>query len=217
MEIKSEVAQVTDDDESEVYIPEEAFHLLPDEIRAHYEAVAKDGRDILDSVSKELNRASKISRSMSNLASLRHVQERISSTPIAVSMGYILELDMLTTAFVVTYVRVLRGGGGVSFDRKDLPEHLRAIHDEIVDLRNKRFAHDDADHHSVTNVMEINSAGDGFEIHSGLSKMYQFGGSPLWKDLVEAIEGIYIEKAEKLVTAMTVKTGRTWTFAQQPE
>lgn len=132
-------------------------------------------------------------------------------------MESILELDMLTTAFVVTYVRLHQGGGGVSFDKSELPEHLRSKHDEIIDLRNKRFAHDDADYGAITDLMKIRSTDAGFEIHSSLSMRYQFGGSPEWKDLIDAIEGIYIDKSEKLIKRLSDKTGREWTVAQEPE
>jgi hypothetical protein len=48
-----------------------------------------------------------------------------------------LELDMLTTAFVATYVRLHTGGSGSGFARDALPEALRSAHDEIIDMRNK--------------------------------------------------------------------------------
>lgn len=36
-------------------------------------------------------------------------------------MDAIMELDMLTTAFVVAYVRLHQGGNGSGFDRHNLP------------------------------------------------------------------------------------------------
>jgi len=212
-DIRSEVAQVADDN-SEVFIPEEAFHLLPEELRTHYEAVAEDGRAVLETVEKQLRKASQISRSMAHLVTLRHIQERLSSMTIAATMEYIHELDILTTAFVVAYVRLQQGGGGSGFDRNEIPENLRHQHDEILDLRNKRFAHDDADHDSITDIMEIRSDDGGFEIHSSLSMRYQFNGSPEWKNLIEAIETIYVNKADRLVTKLCAMTGRKWSFAQ---
>src|SRR3546814_16868596 len=69
-------------------------------------------------------------------------------------MAAFLELDMLTTAFVATYVRLHTGGSGSGFARAPLPEALRSAHDEIIDMRNKRYAHV-AEHDSVGSVSKL--------------------------------------------------------------
>lgn len=63
-------------------------------------------------------------------------------------MDAILELEMLITAFVVTYTRLSQGGAFSGFDRSELPEKFRPFHDEIIELRNQRFAHNDG-HHTI--------------------------------------------------------------------
>src|SRR3546814_10507495 len=69
-------------------------------------------------------------------------------------MAAFLEFDMLTTAFVATYVRLHTGGSGSGFARDALPEALRSAHDELIDMRNKRYAHV-AEHDSVGSVAKI--------------------------------------------------------------
>lgn len=206
---------IEEEDTEYFVVPEEAFQHLPDDIRDQYESMASDGRAVLKSVDKLLNQAGRISRSMIDLVTLRHTQERLWGLNFKPDMESFLELDMLTTAFVVTYVRLQQGGGGSGFARESLPEHLRAKHDEIIELRNKRFAHSD-DHHSVTDMMEINYSDDAFEILPSLSLRVQVGGAPEWKELVEAIESIFAERSEKLVSRLTAKTGHRWAFAQRP-
>jgi hypothetical protein len=52
------------------------------------------------------------------------------------------------------YARLHQGGNGRGFSRDILPESLRSVHDQIIEVRNKRFAHND-DHHSVSNALGI--------------------------------------------------------------
>ena len=137
-----------------IVVPEEALEQLPAEWREALQARVADGRAVLKSVDKELSALSRLSASFVTLVSLKHVQGRLSAYKFVATMETILELDMLTTAFVVTYARLQEGGGGSGFSRDSLPEALRPIHDEILDLRNKRFAHQ-AGHHSVTDAMEV--------------------------------------------------------------
>src|SRR5258706_8013694 len=152
------------DSETEYFVlPERAFEHLPDEMRAQFETMAEDGRAVLKSVDNELNQVGRISRSYAAIALLRHIQDRLSEYRFSANMESILQLDLLITAFVVTYVRIQQGGAGSGFDRNALPEHLRLKHDEICDLRNKRFAHE-TDHHTVTDMMEITFSDDRYEI-----------------------------------------------------
>lgn len=141
--------------DSEYYmLPEEALHLLSEEWRNNFQAMAYNGRAALESVEKELLPLSRISNSFTSLVALRHAQKRLSEYKFATNMDAIMELDMFTTAFVVAYVRFHQGGSGSGFSRDILPEKLRSIRDQIIDARNKRFAHTD-DHHSVSNGLGV--------------------------------------------------------------
>ncbi len=56
-----------------------------------------------------------------------------------------------------------------------------------------------------------------YELHSSLSLRYQFGGSPDWKDLIDAVEAILAARSEKLIKSMTATSGAEWRMATQPE
>jgi hypothetical protein len=198
------------DEADEYYIvPEQALQFLPEEWRNHYQAMADNGRAILKSIDKELSQLSRISNSFTALVALKYVQKRLSEYKFAADMNAILELDMLTTAFVVTYVRLHQGGNGSGFSRDALPEKFRGIHDQIVELRNKRFAHND-EHQSVSNAMEIGFQDDRFEIKFGLTLGYHVGGATEWHELVKFLDVMTVERMEKLLTRLKEKTGRDW-------
>ena len=66
-------------DEADEYyvVPEEALQFLPEEWRSHFQAMVNDHRAVLKSGDKELSQIIRISKSLSTLAALKHVQKRL--------------------------------------------------------------------------------------------------------------------------------------------
>ena len=206
----------SDDSGDEYYIvPEAALQFLPEEWRQHYQKMADDGHAILKSVDKELTQLSKLSNSFATLVSLKHVQKRLSEYKFEADMDAILDLDVLTTAFVVTYTRLHQGGNGSGFSRDILPEKLRIIHDHIIELRNKRFAHNDS-HHSVSNAMEIGFEDNRFEVKFGLTLGFHIGGATEWRELVDFLDAFTVERMERLFARLKERTSRDWAMPIGP-
>lgn len=207
-----------DDDQSDEYyvLPEEALQYLPDPWREQFQSIADDGRAVLKSVDAELSHVSRISNSFATLATLKYVSQRLQAYRFAADMDAILELEMLTTAFVVTYARLHQGGNGSGFSRDALPEQLRLAHDQIIDLRNKRFAHN-GDHHSVADAMEIGFENGRFEIQLNRNLQFHVGGANEWHELVAFLEPMIVERLGRLVERLKDKTGRDWVTASGPQ
>lgn len=205
----ADVAETEDDPDEYYVIPEDAIQYLPAEWREQFQAMADDGRAILKSVDSELSQLSRLSFASINLVTLKHVKQRLTDYRFAPTMEAILENEMLVTAFVVTYARLQQGGVGSGFARKSLPEHLRRFHDEIIDLRNKRFAHN-AGHHTVNEAMEIGFRDGRFEIQLGSELRVQIGGAPEWQELVDFIDGLIADRMDKVITKLVEKTGVDW-------
>lgn len=205
------MAEVEDDPDEYYVIPEEAIQYLPAEWREQFQAMAADGRAILKSVDSELSQLSRLSFASINLVTLKHIKQRLTDYRFAPSMEAILENEMLVTAFVVTYARLQQGGIGSGFARGVLPEHLRKFHDEIIDLRNKRFAHN-AGHHTVNEAMEIGFQNGRFNIQLGSELRIQIGGATEWQELVDFIDGLMADRMDKVVTKLAEKTGFEWSL-----
>jgi len=207
---------VVDDDEY-VSIPEDALQFLPEEWRDQIEGLAANGRAVLRSVDDDLSRISRLASAYIDLVSLKHIQRRLSKHRFEASMDHFLDLDMMTLAFVVTYARLHEGGAGSGFARGNLPPELRPLHDNIIELRNKRFAHNTG-HHTVSDALEIMSdvSGEWFKVRIGYSLMFQVGGEPRWKELITALESIFVDRMEKLLARITQKTGREWSIESGP-
>lgn len=196
-------------------IPEEAVQYLPAEWRYQIQAMAADGRAVLKSADRELSQLSRLSFASITLATLKHIKQRLTEYRFAPTMNSILENEMLTGAFSVTYVRLQEGGAGSGFSRGALPVHLRPFHDEIVELRNKRFAHN-AGHHTVHEAMEIGFAEQRFEVHLGAELRIQIGGAPEWQELVDFVDGLIADRMDKVMAKLAEKTGLEWTLPKGP-
>jgi hypothetical protein len=201
-----------DADEEYYVLPEEAFQYLPEEWRDQFQAIAEDGRAILKSVDPELDQAARISKSFATLVGLKYIRQRLADYRFSADMDAVLELDMLTTAFVVTYARLHHGGIGSGFSRDILPEQFRPVHDQIISLRNKRFAHND-EHPSVENAMEIGLKDGRFDIQFGLTLGFHIGGANEWHELVDFLDGLFVERLSRLLTRLKEKTGREWSLS----
>lgn len=207
-----ETIEIEETDEYYV-IPEAAIRFLPKEWQVQLQQVADDGRAVLKSADNELSQLSRIANVLVTIQSLKHVQKRLNEHGFEASMEHILELDMLTLAFAVTYVRLYQGGAGSGFARDNLPGHLRGCHDELVDMRNKRFAHNTG-HHTIADALQITSDPEctHFEVQLGQSFRVQIGGNPLWAELVAFIDGMFADRMARLLTRISEKTGRRWSL-----
>src|SRR3546814_6369322 len=129
-----------DDDDGAYYVvPEEAIQYLPREWQEAIYARAEDGRTVLEAADTELQQLSRLSLSFSHVTVLQHIRDNLAVYRFKADMAALLELAMLTTAFVATYVRLHTGGSGSGFARDALPEALRSAPDEIIDIRNTRY------------------------------------------------------------------------------
>ncbi len=213
--MEDEAAAVEDVSDEYYVIPEEAIQYLPAEWREQLQAMAEDGRAVLKSVDSELSQLSRLSFASINLVTLKHIKQRLTDYLFEPTMEAVLENEMLVTAFVVTYARLQQGGVGSGFARDVLPEHLRRFHDEIIDLRNKRFAHN-AGHHTVNEAMEIGFQDGRFEIQLGSELRIQIGGAPEWQELVDFVDGLMASRMGKVVSKLAQKTGFEWSLPKGP-
>lgn len=211
----SEDGDGRDEEEGYYVIPEDALQLLPVEWREDIIARAEDDKRVLGKANEELIHLSRLSASYYHVGVLKHIRDRLAGYRFHSDMNAFFELDMLTTAFVATYVRLFTGGNGSGFARKALPAPLRAAHDEIIDLRNKRYAHVAA-HDSVNDAMEIQEVDGRFVVHLGMRLGYYIGGSKEWTKLVDALEAMFAERSGKIIDRLQARTGREWTIAQGP-
>lgn len=149
-----EMDELEDDPDEYYVIPAEAIQYLPSEWREQLQAMADDGRAILKSVDSELSQLSRLTFASIDLVTLKYVKQRLADYRFEPTMEAILENEMLVTAFVITYTRLQQGGVASGFAKGALPRNLHKFHDEIIELRDKRFAHN-AGHHTIREASKL--------------------------------------------------------------
>lgn len=198
-----------------VVFPEEAIKYLPEEWQQHLYALKEEGQGVLEAADDNLKILNRLVHAFPTMASLRYIQHRLASTKFEASMEWALENDMLTLAFVTTYARLIDGGIGSGVSRSALPAELRPVHDNIIELRNKRYAHN-VGHDSITGSLEIGFEGGKFDISVNFNMGFHVGGALEWEPLVVFLDGLMIRRLHAQLEKLKERTGREWTFPSGP-
>lgn len=198
-----------------VVIPDDAFEHLPEEWQKHVLALKGEGQAVLEAADENLKILNRLAHAFPTMASLRYIHHRLTTTKFAATEEWMLENDMLTLAFVTTYARLIDGGIGSGVSRSALPPELRPVHDHIIELRNKRYAHN-AGHPSITGNLEIGFEGEKFDIKIQFEMGVHVGGALEWTPLVSFLDELMYRRLHIQLDRLKEKTGREWSFPSGP-
>lgn len=196
-------------------IPEEAIQYLPEAWQTQLREILSDGRAVLESVDSTVAELSRLARALPGTASLRYIHNRLQTAKFEATTEAVLEHEMLTTAFAVTYARIVNGERGRGISRKEIPPHLRASHDAIMLMRNKRYAHND-DHESYQGRLRFEYEDGSFHLNIEFALGYYINGAAEWGDLVTFIDELMLKRLNDQLRILREKTGREWSFPSGP-
>ncbi|MBY0560134.1 hypothetical protein [Hyphomicrobium sp.] len=205
----------TEKQDEYVVFPAEAIQYLPEEWKKHVYALKEEGQAVLEAADDNLKILNRLVHAFPTMASLRYIQHRLVSTKFEATTEWVLENDMLTLAFVTTYVRLIDGGIGSGVSRRALPAELRPVHDKIIGLRNKRYAHNDA-HDSITGSLDIGFEDGKFDIRVNFNMGFHVGGALEWEPLVVFLDELMFRRLHAQLDKLREKTGREWIFPSGP-
>ncbi len=197
------------DDGEHYIIPPEWAQFMPPEIREGFEKGQEHVSAILKSVEREINQLRIIANALPTMVSLRYIQYRLANTPFDMTAESMLETDMLTSAFSVTYKRLIDGGAGMGVSRKQLPAHLRPVHNDLITLRNQRYAHNSG-HSSISNDISMMFNDGKFEVTLNHHMGMHIQGAIPWEELVIFLDGLMHERLQKQLAILSKKTGYEW-------
>lgn len=204
------------EDEDYIYIPEEFFMHLPQEYRNALEARKQQGSDILQIVDKDLESLVRLAKTIPTTSSLSYIYHRLRTAKFDMTAEAVMEQEMLTTAFVVTYSRLFvsgKGGSGVSRDQ--IPAHLRAIHDDVLEIRHQRYAHNGG-HETISGGIQIDFDDTEVRVKLGMNLGFFVGGRNEWEELIAFLDARMHERLQKILGRLKAKTGIEWTFPVGP-
>ncbi|MCB2128822.1 MAG: hypothetical protein KDE03_07020 [Rhodobacteraceae bacterium] len=207
--------KISEDDEF-VYVPEALFQHLPSEYREAVQIRKQQGEDVLRIADKDIRGMIRLLNAIPTTASLSYIYHRLRSCKFEATTEAVFEQEVLTTAFIVTYSRLFAGAeGATGIARSSIPRHLRPVHDEIIELRNKRYAHNSA-HESVTSDIGVVFDGDGFRISPQMRFGFYVGGRDEWEELIRFIDAHMHERLMKILRRLKERTGYDWIFPIGP-
>lgn len=204
------------EDDQFVYVPEALFEYLPKEYREAVAARKQDGEEALRIVDEDIRGLISLLNTIPTSSSLSYIFRRLRNAKFEPTAEAVMEQEMLTTAFIVTYGRLFaKGDGATGVSRKNIPSHLKTVHDEIIELRNKRYAHN-ASHHTVGAGIRVDLNDDGFHVQLQGNFGFYVGGKDEWEELVTFIDALMHERLTKIFDRLKKKTGYEWSFPTGP-
>lgn len=158
-------------------IPEEVFNKLPADLRAPFEPIMKEGAEIISGCDNEIKSLISLIKAIPTTSSLSYIYHRLRNTKFEIATESMMEQEMLTTAFVISYARLFaKSNGTCVLQRNDLPLNLRAVHDDLYKIRNERYAHNGG-HESIDTSVGFVFSGTQFHIQAQMSLGLHIGGS----------------------------------------
>lgn len=166
------------------------------------------------------NDIARLNRMTNNIFSLNVAEyafDRLSALPPTPnSMEFMLEVEALTTGLVTSYARLFTSSDG-SIKLKDdiVPGHLRPVHDEMMDFRNRRYAHHGA-HPSITTSTTLSAEGQEIVLDQQMSFEFRVGVAAHWGPLIAWLREYLHDRIQSELQYLSSKSGFVWRMRQGP-
>lgn len=199
-----------------VYIPEELFGHLPPEFREAADSAKQIGDRVLPIADNDLQSLVRLSKAILTSTSLSYIYHRLRNANFDFTLKAVMEQEMLTTAFVVSYSRLFTSSTGTKGISKDqIPPHLKSFHEEILDIRNKRYAHN-GDHETTDSGLQVSFDELGFHVDMQFSFGFCVGGRNEWEELIAFVDAHMHETLYKILARLKKRTGYDWNTSSGP-
>jgi len=167
----------------------------------------------------EANKAhvDRLRKTITNLVTMRNVlyfSEKLEHMKVdditSITKDWTMEMEAFLTAISVSYGRLFAESKGARVLKKKLiPKHLWDAHEEVIALRNERYAHH-GDH--ITTAPELELFVHEKEVLTQLhwrSSMPN-GAPPSWKELFLWVDDFLRESFKKQMAYMSQTSGKEW-------
>lgn len=164
---------------------------------------------LMDEYSDDFERLRQDTKNGFAFAELSYMYDRLQNLgpwhPSEITMEFIIELDMMHAAFSVTYGRIFSDGPR-KINRSKVPAHLREYHDQLIELRNQRYAHND-NHSSVAIETQFELDNDHVVVGANINLAQVLGAPPEWKELIDWLGEHLVDQQRAQLKRLSEKTG----------
>jgi len=175
----------------------------------------EDAADVLNANRREINR---LRLTTTNIMTVHHLkfyldwldQNKLEGDATTISLPSVFEIEAMTTAFVVSYGRMFSSTKGVTkYLRKSVSQEHIDAHDEIISLRNERYAHH-GDHESYGVELDLTVFEDRVETGIHYLSQSHVGAPQSWRNLINWLEVYVKESFNNQLSHLSNKTMKTW-------
>lgn len=142
---------------------------------------------IATELEKDIERLDRMAANLKTFNEVEFVYEMLDKTIPAegmsaadLTMEFLLQNEALTTALVIAYGRLFaKTTNTTQLDARKIPDELREAHEEIISLRNERYAHHGG-HESVRSTASIEADGEEILFTQRLELQMVLGAAKHW-------------------------------------
>lgn len=174
-----------------------------------------DAAKIEQEFAKDIARLNRMTNNFFSLNVAEYAFDRLSALPPTPnSIEFMLEVEALTTGLVTSYGRLFTSSDG-SIKLKDdiVPDHLRPVHDEIMDFRNRRYAHHGA-HPSITTSTTLSAEDQEIVLDQQMSFEFRVGVAAHWGPLIVWLREYLHDRIQSELQYLSSKSGFVWRMRQ---
>ncbi|MGJ1417536.1 MULTISPECIES: hypothetical protein [Sphingobacterium] len=160
---------------------------------------------------KDIEQLNKMLLNMYALSSIRYWYSRLDSfNDKSNYQESLLMLEGLTTSIVISYGRIFQSGNGATtLSRSIIPAELRKVHDYILLLRNKKYAHHEK-HNSIEAKIELKYVDSTISVDANIQMVFCWGAPREWKPLFKWLDEYFYTNIHKQLDRLTNMTGVRW-------
>ncbi len=174
----------------------------------------EDAAAFVEDNKQHINR---LRKTVTNLVTMQQVlyfhkklQEFEHTDPEVISNDQVMLVEALMTTIVMSYGRLFAESNGVPvFKRKLIPEHLQAVHSEIIKFRNEKYAHH-GNHETTAAEIELFVSEDDVEMKLHWWSSTYNGAARHWSELFNWLNGFLKESFKKQLKHLSKISGKEW-------
>lgn len=159
----------------------------------------------------QIDRLDKMMLNMYAVSNIRYWYDNLSNIPVSENhhRDFML-IEALTTSIVISYGRLFgETNGTITLDKKHIPKNLIPVHQQIIDLRNERYAHH-GKHSSVEKNISIKNLDSAFIVLPDINIGFWMGAPKHWAPLFKWLDEYLYNTTQKILSFLTRETGIEW-------
>lgn len=175
-------------------------------------------KEILEQNLRQIEQIEKMTLNYFTIHNIRYWYSLLSNFPLEqFSIDELLQIEALTSSISIAYGRLFGQGkaGTTKLEDNILPKIYLSAHNEIINLRHRRYAHHGED--STINKSAKPQYIEGkFKIKLSIEIGFYFGAAKHWGPLFEWLDGYMYDTLYKNINSLSQKTGYVWEMEDGP-